>query len=468
MFRRMRMVSAQAFLLGVVTIVFLAGTSALAKGPKDDKGPQGKGPRKALAKNIIMLISDGCGYNQVDAASLYQYGKTGMQVYEKFPVRAGMSTYMDGASYDPLLAWTDWEYVKSNATDSAAAATTMSTGEKTYSGAIGVDVNSDPLEHFMEAAEELGKSTGVVSSVEFSHATPAGFIAHNISRNNYTDIAFEMIYESAADVIMGCGAPDYDNNGEQPFSGNPKYVGGPATWTDLIDDYLVTGADANGDGTPDDWTVIRSREQFQSLAAGETPARVIGIPYVYQTLQYNRDGDYAGAVPYEVPLIQTVPTLAEMTAAALNVLDNNEEGFCLMVEGGAVDWAGHGNSSARVIEEEIDFNRSVEVVVAWVQANSNWGETVVIVTGDHETGYLTAPYDFEPDASAPLINNGTGELPGMQWSSGSHTNQLIPFYAKGDAARLFNWAAVDFDPVRGGYLDNTAIGAMAFEILGAD
>jgi alkaline phosphatase len=142
-----------------------------------------------------------------------------------------------------------------------------------------------------------------------------------------------------------------------------------------------------------------------------------------------------------------------------------------MVEGGAVDWAGHGNQSGRVIEEEIDFNLTVEAVIAWVQANSNWGETVVIVTGDHETGYLTAPYDEvteAPDASAPLLNNGLGVTPGMQWSSGSHTNSLIPFYAKGDAARLFRWAATGSDPVFGDYLDNTAVGALAFEILGAE
>ncbi len=83
-----------------------------------------------------------------------------------------------------------------------------------------------------------------------------------------------------------------------------------------------------------------------------------------------------------------------------------------MVEGGAVDWAAHANQSGRVIEEEIDFNHSVEAVVEWVEKNSNWGETLVIVTGDHETGYLTGP-GSDP-AWMPLVNNGAGYLPGME------------------------------------------------------
>jgi alkaline phosphatase len=414
-----------------------------------------------MVKNIIVLISDGCGYYQVDAASLYQYGKTGTQVYEKFPIKLGMSTYMVPGQYDPDAAWADFDYVKYGATDSAAAGTAMSTGVKTYSGAIGVDLNGEPIKHIIEYAEDKNMATGVVTSVEFSHATPAAFVAHNVSRNNYAEIANEMIYDSALEVIMGCGAPDFDNSGV-PATNNKKYVGGDVTWEDLTDDGEVIGADADGDGFADAWKVIRSREDFQNMANGETPQRVIGIPYVYQTLQYNRDGDYS-ADPYAVQLNETVPTLAEMTKAALNVLDNDEDGFFLMVEGGAVDWAGHGNSSGRLIEEEIDFNRSVEVVVAWVNENSNWGETLVIVTGDHETGYLTGP------GSNPtwedLVNNGADNLPGMQWHSGSHTNSLIPFYAKGSAARFFNFEVVDMDPVRGDYIDNISCGNIIIDIL---
>jgi alkaline phosphatase len=152
-----------------------------------------------------------------------------------------------------------------------------------------------------------------------------------------------------------------------------------------------------------------------------------------------------------------------MTKAALNILDNDEDGFFLLVEGGAVDWAGHGNQSGRVIEEQIDFNRSVEAVVKWVRKNSNWRETLVIVTGDHETGYLSGP-DSNPDWN-PLVNNGTDVLPGMEWYSGSHTNQLIPFFAKGRGARRFMKKADEFDPQRGPYIDNIEIAEVLFDLF---
>ncbi len=433
------------FIITTLTATLLISTTVIAA-PKNLNS-------NAAVKNVVVLISDGCGYNQIDAASYYQYGKSGEQVYEKFPTKTAMSTYSYYGSYDTEMAWADFNYVNLGATDSAAAATAMSTGFKTYDGAIGVDIDGNPLTHIIEYAEAAGKATGVVTSVEFSHATPAGFVAHNPSRNNYAEIANEMIYDSATDVIMGCGAPDYDNSGN-PGAGNPKYVGEPATWTDLTDDYSVTGADADGDGLADDWTVIRSRAEFQSMADGATPARVIGIPYVYQTLQQSRGGD-GYADPYVVPMIETVPTLAEMTEAALNVLDNDADGFFLMVEGGAVDWADHANQSGRVIEEEIDFNMAVEAVIDWVQKNSNWGETLVIVTGDHECGYLTGP-GSDPTWE-PIVNNGAGNLPCMEWHSGDHTNAVIPFFAKGDVARLFKAYADETDIVRGPYIDNTEI-----------
>lgn len=264
--------------LVVLLAVMSLSISAYASNGNGGKIPSGK------VKNIIVMISDGSGYNQIDAASMYQYGKTGAQVYEHFPVKMGMSTYSYYGNYNPEAAWTDFNYVNLNPTDSAAAATAMSTGFKTYDAAIGVDMNGNPLKHIIEYAEERGMATGVVTSVEFSHATPAGFVAHNTSRNSYTDIANEMIYESALEVIMGCGAPDYDNNGVS-HALNSRYVGGDATYNDLTDDYKVTGADANGDGNSDDWTVIRSRADFQSMASGETPSRVIGLPNVYTTLQ---------------------------------------------------------------------------------------------------------------------------------------------------------------------------------------
>jgi len=134
---------------------------------------------RPVAKNVIIMVSDGTGYQHIAASNLYELGPGGSQVYESFPFRYAMSTYSaSGAGYDPSRAWASFDYVTRNPTDSAAAATAISTGYKTYNGAIGVRGSArSPIRvtHLLERAEALGKSTGVVTSVPWSHATPAGF-----------------------------------------------------------------------------------------------------------------------------------------------------------------------------------------------------------------------------------------------------------------------------------------------------
>ncbi|ETA79305.1 alkaline phosphatase [Youngiibacter fragilis] len=449
----MRRIAKKATAAALASVMVLAAGSQLNAAALENK------TNKPMAKNVIVMISDGWGYSQIAATDYYQYGKLGTQVYESFPFKMGMSTYSVG-SYDPASAWDSFDYLKGSPTDSAAAATAMSTGEKTYDAAIGVDDDGSVLRHISEDLEAAGKATGVVSSVQFSHATPAGFVAHNASRNNYSDIANEMLMDSATDVIIGAGNPFYDDNGNLKAVPSYKYVGGADTWNALADGTLAV-SDANGDGTVnelDKWTLIQEKSEFEALQTGDAPSRLVGVPQVATTLQQSRGGD-GKADPYAVPLNDNVPDLATMTNVALNVLDNDEDGFFLMVEGGAIDWAGHANQSGRLIEEQMDFNKAVEAVCTWVRENSNWGETLLIVTGDHETGYLTGP------ASGPesypmwtsIVNNGAGVLPGMEWNSGNHTNSIIPLYAKGDAARLLKSYADESDPVRGSYLDNTEI-----------
>ena len=311
--------------------------------------------------------------------------------------------------------------------------------------------------------------TGVVSSVQWSHATPAAFVAHNESRSNYAAIAREMILESPTDVIMGCGHPWFDANGQSKTKPNKfDYVGGQDTWNALVGGQA--GGDADGDGKADRWTLVQTREEFQALMSSAAPQRVCGVAQMSKTLQYGRAGDKEAA-PFQVPLVKTVPTLAEMTRAAINVLDDDPDGFCLVIEGGAVDWAGHDNQTGRTIEEQIDFNRAVEAVVQWVEQNSSWDDTLLIVTADHETGYLTAPVPTDratPDASIPLTSNGKGVVPGLKWNSGSHTNCLVPVYARGAAARLLTKLADQQDPKRGAYIDNAEIGEVLHAVISGD
>lgn len=445
-------------------------------------------------KNVILFISDGCGFNHVDAASYYQFGKTGEQIYEKFPVALAMSThYFGGSIYNPDSAWSKFDWVKKKPTDSAASGTSMATGQKSYKGALSVDTLKNKLTTIVDKFELDGKSTGVISTVPFSNATPAVFVAHNANRQNYREIALEMILESKVDVIMGGGHPFYNpngtlvneladryvgekemwdmNNGGQPISSEDgkllaeseyRYVGGKKVW-DLLSSGKA-GNDADGDGKIDYWNLIQDRKSFQKYMTGETPSRLIGVFKSGQASQVERDTTNENWTPFSVPFMETIPTLKEMTTAAINVLDENKNGFFLMAEGGAVDWAAHEHVLNRTIEEQVDFNLAIEAACSWVEKNSSWDETLIIVTADHETGYLVGPGSNIENGNSiaskwkPLKNNGINKMPDVEWHTGSHTNSLVPFYAKGKGSDLFLKLVKGKDPVYGDYIDNTDIG----------
>jgi alkaline phosphatase len=407
-------------------------------------------------QNIILIIVDGGGFNHIDAADYYQYGKKGSQHFEKFPVKLAVSTYSAGGSFGPKKAAQDFNYVKTGFTDSAAA-TAMSTGVKTSGSAIGVDVNGNSLEHIIERCEKLGMSTGVVTTVPISHATLAGFVAHAKSRSGYERLADEMINQSAMEVIFGCGNPFFNDNGKKlDKPGSFKYVGSRKIWNSLVEG--TAGADADGDTVADKWSLIQTRQDFLTLAEGKTPKRVLGIAQAATTLQEKRSGN--SVVPFDVPFNQNVPTLAEMVKAALNVLDDDNDGFFVMIEAGAVDWASHDNSGARMIEEMTDFSDAAGAVIDWVQTRSSWQKSLMIITADHECGYLTGP-----DKGRFIINNGKEKLPKMQWNSKDHTNSLVFLFAKGQGSKLFEQKAKNKAPVYGRYMDNTDIAKIIFVLL---
>lgn len=439
-------------------------------------------------KNVIIFIGDGMGYNHVDATSIFRYGETGQLIFESpewFSV--GQATYpaifrtepdtvyADG--YDPEKAWNDPEYLKRGYTDSGAAGTALSTGSKTYPGAIGIGIHGDTLQHLSQFAKDIGKSAGVITSVQLSHATPAAFAAHNQSRRNTDEIAQQMILESQLDVLIGCGHPSYNDNGRFTFRRDHKYVGGRQLWRQLkksekrtdftLNGYEYTVADIDGDESPDPWTLVTRKSDFHAIAQGKRmPKRLLGIPKVRSTLQYSRKGSDV-MQPYAQSFISKVPDLTTITMAAVRVLSQNPEGFFLMVEGGAIDWAGHGNHSGRLIEEMDDFVNSVAAVVEWVETYSNWEETLLIVTSDHETGMLFGPAE-DTSIMQPVKNNGKGVLPGMQWHSNDHTNMLVPVYVRGAGSEIYTHLAGKQDPVVGPYLQNVDIPNAIFRLWGRE
>lgn len=419
---------------------------------------QNVAPNKA--KNVILLISDGAGINTWHAASYYRHGALGHEIYDDFDIKLFASTHplntsnvpthsQDGAvTFDADKIWgkdkTDsvfkgslgnypgyfsgYDYMRADYTDSAAAATALASGHKTYNNAINWSNDNQKLKHIGEYVVENGKALGVITSVQWSHATPAGFLAHNASRNDYAAIGKEIVESGLATVVMGSGHPLYDANGKPTTPKNDKaysYVGGKAEW-----DRLVSGKTA--------YKHIETKADFVALANNKLDmgkkTKLLGTVQNHATLQFNRDGVAAGN------LLTNQPDLATMTKGALNLVAKNPNGFMLMVEGGAVDWAAHANNLPRLVEEQIDFNQAVEAVTAWVDEHSSWDETLVIVTTDHGNGLLQGP-DSNKEAFSDIVNQGAGALPLVRWHTDTHTRELVPVYAKGAGADFLTTVA---------------------------
>jgi len=444
------------------------------------------------AQNVILMIADGVGFNGWLAADYYE-GRAGKQSYQverpdgTAPVFLGMSHWSvnpvddngrlltgDAAvdpdniagvveqGYNPETRWSRFEATFRNDfppvaasytsyTDSAAAGTTLQTGVKTVNGRLNMDWSGqEPLRTLAQIADEQGRATGAVSSVMASHATPASVWAHNVSRDNYAAIFNEMA-ASGLDVIMGGGHPAFDSSGKRVPEGEREYeyVGGAETWTEL-----TSGGGLNG------FTLVDKVDGFDALAGGDSvPDKVMGIARTNTTLQAERENMPADdSTPSGDAFVDNVPDLATMTQGALHVLAREEDGFFLMAEGGAPDWMAHANHMPRFIEEQMDFNRAVDTVIDWVEEHSSWDETLLIVTSDHETGGIWGAGTFRNGAGGPVAssrdedaikaarfdpredrfhefravqNRGAGNLPGYQFASGNHTNELVPLWALG-------------------------------------
>lgn len=388
----------------------------------------------AAPKNIILMIGDGMGPDSVYAAGAYKYGNDfhlygGKQrlTLETLKDHLYVTTYSaDGNGYDFGWQGGDRTYVKTKATDSAAAATAMSTGVKTYDAAICVDTKKQPLTTIVEIAKGRGMKTGVITSVPFSHATPAGFASHNESRNNYTALAHDMLFNVRPDVVMGAGHPDGAAAGKEY-----EYIN--------KEDYQQI---ASGQ-TP--YFFIQDRAEFRHLITNPRCGKVFGLFRNHNCLKYC-NADRAAADP-------TLPTLAEMAEGTLETL-RNDNGFFLMIEGGAIDWCNHADDLNGSIGETLAFDDTVSMVLHWIARNGGWKDNLLIITADHETGYLNS-----------VQLTGKGRLPSVKWGNDgkgwtSHTNRLVDVYFQGaNDTLLFSRSqpAKDFERGAVKYIDDTDI-----------
>ncbi len=307
-----------------------------------DAGSEIESTSTKIPKYIFLFIGDGMSYPQVQAASYYLGANTGEGgvVSQKlgfmdFPV-AGSAETFDSTSFCP---------------DSASTATSISTGYKTYSGVINMDTSyTISYETISEKLKkQLGYKIGIITSVNLNHATPAAFYAHQKTRNNYYEIGLEMI-ESGFDYFAGGALL-------RP-TGNNK---------DQTDIYEL--AEKSG------YNVVKTQEEAAALRTGDGKSIIIAEKLA--------DGD---AIPYEMDAAENEWVLADYVKKGIEMINNNK-GFFMMVEGGKIDWACHANDAAATIHDTIAFGKAVDVAVEFY--NKYPEDTLILVTGDHETGGLT-------------------------------------------------------------------------------
>ncbi|MCW3464957.1 alkaline phosphatase [Chitinophaga nivalis] len=258
-------------------------------------------------------------------------------------------------------------------TESAAGATAFSIGQKTYNGAIGVDTAGKPQPTIMEIAKQHGLSTGIVVTTDITDATPATFAAHQKVREMQAEIAADYV-KSDVDVLIGAGQEHFDQRKDG---------------RNLLTEFIQKGYQVK-----------------------HTTADVAQV----------KQGKLVGLIK-EARVAERGDQLARTTQAALQLLQQNKKGFFLVVEGSKIDDGGHANDLPYVTEEVIDFDKAIKAALDFADKD---GETLVVVTADHETGGLTI-------AEGDLT---TGKITG-KFSTDDHTGVMVPVFAYGPGAEAF-------------------------------
>ncbi|MBP5274004.1 MAG: alkaline phosphatase [Abditibacteriota bacterium] len=382
-------------------------------------------------KNVILVVSDGTGINAINMYEQFSGKKT---VMRSFPTKIFCTTYCYGLDFDSSKAWKDASaqipdiegYLR-NCTDSAASATAINSGRKTYNGHVNLFSGLEHYDTVALAAKRAGYRVADVTSVSWADATPAGVSAHSIARGRWNPISHELLSNGINDVLGGGGNPWYHTNGTKKEEASYNVISS-SDWDDVS-----KGA------TP--YKLIEDREDFLALAADK-----------------NAKGKFlfSPKCSGDMPIADHVPTTAEMAVATLNILKNNNgkdgKGFFFMLEEGRPDHANHANNGENNVAFINALDDAVRAMVEWVNKNSNWNDTMIIVTADHETGGIR-----NTDGTYFITSNGAGNMPNYEYTTGGHTNCPVPFFVKGGTPGLYNRYIRGKDPVWGKYIDNTDI-----------
>ncbi|TFH38146.1 MAG: alkaline phosphatase [Bacteroidia bacterium] len=280
------------------------------------------------------------------------------------------------------LTYSDDDYT----TDSGASGTAMATGVKTRNGMIGMRPDSSIVPNLIELAHRQDLAGGVVSTSSVVHATPASFVAHSTDRNHYDDIALGYL-KTKPEVFIGGG---YRNFALRADSLNLIRELEEAGYQVVLTEEELIGADAAK------LAGLLADEHLPKMSEGR--------------------GDM----------------LSYSAIKAIETLNKNEKGFFLMIEASQIDWAAHDHDTRYLTEEVLDMDRTVGVVLDFAERN---GETLVIVTADHETGGMTLPSGNREELSVNATYTTIG-----------HTGIPVPVYSFGPGADQFT-----------GFFENTDI-----------
>jgi alkaline phosphatase len=342
-------------------------------------------------RGVILVVADGMGLAQASAARIALRGPDGRLAFERFPSLALLTTH----AADDLI------------TSSDAAATALATGHKTANGRISLDATGTPLRTLFAAAAAAGWSTGAVTDTAIVDATPAAFTSQVASRYDYQEIAQQQVAGDTT-VLIGGGRDAF-----LPADGGGRREDG----RDLLAEARTRG-----------FVVATSHEEL---------ARAVANPRTHRLL----------APIAAVELAPAEGELAELAIAALTVLSRRDQPFLLLVESERPDTASHRRDGAELVRAVADVDRTVSRLLAATDP----GSTLLLVTGDHETGGLAIDHQTAPPAA--------GARPGLAlaWTGARHSGTPVPLWATGPGAEQFR-----------GLLDNTEVARRLAALLTLD
>jgi len=371
----------------LVSLVVLSSCKENTLGAPEDLNKSQENSN-STPKNIILLMGDGMGISQITAGMYRNGNKLELE-------RCNTIGLIKTNSKKELI------------TDSSAGATAFATGKKTRNGMISQAMeDSTNYKTFVEYAEENKKATGIVVTSTVTHATPACFYAHYPQRYDANEAISEQFVNSGVDVLIG---------------GGKKYFETRKDGRNLLQELTEKG-----------YTIP------DTLTSNFDTKEIFKLAYLYSPTQ---PGKRVFSEGEETP--SRGPILPLATQKAIDILKKDTNGFFLLVEGSQIDWGGHNNDSEYIINEMLDFNETIKIALDYADQN---GETLVIITADHETGGY-AIIEGELDGSS--LTGG--------FSTKHHSASMIPVFAFGKGAKNFS-----------GIYDNTQIFYKMMEAFGND